>query len=76
MSGRGVTPFQHNPVTEGSAMRLAILDDYQGVALSSADWGSLAPVVETTATPESLLYELCPQPDSSESANPPRRRAR
>jgi len=29
-------------------MRAAILDDYQGVALASADWPSLEPVVEAT----------------------------
>ena len=30
------------------SMRAAILDDYQGVALASADWASLKPAVEAT----------------------------
>jgi phosphoglycerate dehydrogenase-like enzyme len=35
-------------------MRLAILDDYQGVALSMADWASLGPAVEIATVNEAL----------------------
>ncbi|MCL6595629.1 MAG: D-2-hydroxyacid dehydrogenase family protein [Firmicutes bacterium] len=35
-------------------MRCAVLDDYQGVALALADWGSLAPRVEVRAVPVPL----------------------
>src|ERR1700722_17683023 len=37
--------------------RVAILDDYQGAALSSADWKSLGPEVTVEAFHESLLGE-------------------
>jgi phosphoglycerate dehydrogenase-like enzyme len=37
--------------------RAAILDDYQKVALSLADWGSLAPEVEVTAIHEHIADE-------------------
>ncbi len=38
-------------------MRLAILDDYQNVALSAADWGSLAPGVSVDSFHDTLPEE-------------------
>lgn len=41
-------------------MRLALLDDYQGVALSMADWASLKPEAETTT-----IREVLPDQDAA-----------
>lgn len=41
-------------------MHLALLDDYQGVALSMADWASLKPEVEVTA-----IREVFPNQDAA-----------
>ena len=40
---------RHETVPEHAMTRVAILDDYQGVALRLADWSGLGPAVEVTA---------------------------
>src|ERR1700710_1479280 len=61
-------PLERSPVTEtkSTPMRVAILDDYQSVALTSADWSPVSARAEITVfsdhlfDPDELVERLAP----------------